>query len=718
MKLDLMLRRWRRVQFLALGLRALGVALGAGALTWVVAPPGPWRWLFAILFGLHCGVLSARLRRPPMADPYLLASYLDRQVADLEDSTDLALRDPSELTGVERLQAQRVNRVLSGLSQRGLWPRAQMARAARVFAGGVVVVLLIVLGQFRWSSTPRTAAEGRVGEQSGVEATTDPLERLEIEIHPPAYTGLPVARQVAMDIEAPEGSRLRWRLPAPLTAARLEFAVGGTHEFQPVNGGIVVELEAWESDVYRLWIEQDGLETPSEYARFVVQQDSPPDVRVVEPAERVTLVEGSAGRFQLSVEVEDDYGLDQVELISTLAQGSGEQVEFRQRRQGLDAPVEGRWARLQTDLDVSALDLQAGSELYLLVEARDNRQPRANIGRSATYIVRIPGERLVSADLGEGLPIVLPPEYFRSQRQIIIDTEKLMAEEPDLSVQEFQRRSESLGFDQRALRMRYGTLLGEEFESGRPVVAAEVDEAIEDEHGHESASQDESREEAEAEAPLQGVLSEFGHSHDSAEIATFFTSDTRSQLKQVLAQMWDAEGRLRLHRPQQALPYEYRALELLKDLQQRSRIYVQKVGFETPPLEPEKLRLTGDLEEIENRSRLVAATLDDPLSLAVGQVLAALGTGASAGEPPPIETLITVRVALAQAAAREPELIPALSGLDALIGGSLPDEEARGSVREALWRLLPEPAKRPGRAPRSTDPLAEVFRAVLSEEEP
>ncbi len=61
--------------------------------------------------------------------------------------------------------------------------------------------------------------------------------------------------------------------------------------------------------------------------------------------------------------------------------------------------------------------------------------------------------------------------------------------------------------------------------------------------------------------------------------------------------MWNAELRLRTFKPSEALPYEYKALRLLKDLQQKSRAYVGKTSVKTTPLKPEK-RLTGELDKI------------------------------------------------------------------------------------------------------------------------
>ena len=65
-----------------------------------------------------------------------------------------------------------------------------------------------------------------------------------------------------------------------------------------------------------------------------------------------------------------------------------------------------------------------------------------------------------------GLGVDLMPEYFRSQRQIIIDSEKLLRERKAIPKETFNSRSNSLAYDQKVLRLRYGEFLGEEFESG------------------------------------------------------------------------------------------------------------------------------------------------------------------------------------------------------------------------------------------------------------
>ncbi|MEJ7662792.1 MAG: hypothetical protein WKG07_38620 [Hymenobacter sp.] len=57
----------------------------------------------------------------------------------------------------------------------------------------------------------------------------------------------------------------------------------------------------------------------------------------------------------------------------------------------------------------------------------------------------------------------------------------------------------------------------------------------------------------------------------------------KAKLHAVLDEMWAAELRLRTGQPAAARPFEYRALRLLKQVQQQTRAYVKKAGFSPTP---------------------------------------------------------------------------------------------------------------------------------------
>ncbi|HVX87354.1 MAG TPA: hypothetical protein VG940_00390, partial [Gemmatimonadales bacterium] len=187
------------------------------------------------------------------------------------------------------------------------------------------------------------------------------------------------------------------------------------------------------------------------------------------------------------------------------------------------------------------------------------------------------------------------PDYFRSQRQIIIDTEKLLADRPRISEAEFKRRSNDIGIDQQLLRLRYSEVAGEESspEEGSPMGGRE--------HAASEPEDPNAPAVADPNAKVQADLTAGeGHSHDIAENATLLARSTKDLLQSALREMWQSELHLRTFKPDTALPYERRALEFLEAVRQSARTYVKRVGLEPPPLEPERTRGTGDLAGVRD----------------------------------------------------------------------------------------------------------------------
>ena len=178
--------------------------------------------------------------------------------------------------------------------------------------------------------------------------------------------------------------------------------------------------------------------------------------------------------------------------------------------------------------------------------------------------------------------------------------------------------------------------------------------------------------------------------------------------------MWDAELRLRMSDPQAALPYEYRALELLKDVQQAARVYVRRVGFEPPPLEPDRKRLTGDLSKIGRPSVMRAATGRDSLP-GIRAALEVVREGARADQ---LTILERAGQELAALAVAEPgRHLKTLQLLRELIEHSrTPDPGTRfrdlGALEGGLLRALPAPSPTAGAAP-APSPVARRYFDLL-----
>jgi len=718
-------RRWRRRERTAAGLRALSILLplvGVAAAFWV---RGAESWAAVVmLVAMTSGALAWWHWLPTGADALAIARHLDRLLPDLEESCELLLTPADQLPLVSRLQRSRAQEALARVESEADVPAGAMRRAAIHAAVSILVALAIPLtveGAARlWTVSPVPGAtETGVGAPAGSGMAGVGVRTT---IDPPAYTGLESRVIEGLNLSAEEGAEVTWRIETPgdVVEAILVFDEVESQHLTREGTTFRGSRTADETHLYRLdLVLADSMMVRGTYSRFEVVPDWAPEFDITTPEPFVELERQRGQILQVVVEARDDYGVGPAALVATVASGFGELVEFRERRMTFDrrdTGVEGA-VRFVSRLDLDALGVQPGVELFFFAEGRDSRRPEPNVGRSATHIVRMPGDSTRSVGLSSRLPILRVPEFFRSQRQIILDTEKLLAEEEAITREEFVRRSESLGFDQRALRLRYGGLLGEEFESGRPAGAGE-----EEDHAEEGQRLDEMEpggSEADSEEAFSGIPEGLAHEHDSAEISTYFDSEIKAQLKAALEEMWGSEGRLRTIEPRKALPFEYRALTLLKQVQQRSRLYVQKIGFEAPLLYPDEKRLSGELDEILTVRRSGRQRQQSLL-----EVRLALRALDRPGEVPVAELLPAVREAsrrLASRARNDPSLnLDGLEGLRRWITdleeGSEVPAEAEADVAAALWSLLPLPEPLPETSPAVQPSLADLYRLQLAEE--
>jgi hypothetical protein len=76
-------------------------------------------------------------------------------------------------------------------------------------------------------------------------------------------------------------------------------------------------------------------------------------------------------RVLVDVMASDDYGITDAHLVATVAKGTGEAVKFREQKIAFDtdAPGDNGSRRFIKTLDLLALGLEPGDELYFHVEA-------------------------------------------------------------------------------------------------------------------------------------------------------------------------------------------------------------------------------------------------------------------------------------------------------------------------------------------------------------
>jgi len=567
------------------------------------------------------------------------------------------------------------------------------------------------------------------------------LDRVRLLVAPPAYTRLASSVPASASFSCPAGSAVRWRVHASqVVAPGPVLEMGGRRVGLAPVAGQPGEYEATQtlaaSVLYRL---RYAGQVSDDYA-IEVRPDQAPTVRIQTPGP-YTLIAAIGTRPEVAMQatLRDDYGLSRAELVITVAQGQGEAVKFKEVRRDLSAGLGGQPTQqaLSHLLSLPKLGLTYGDELYFYLTARDNHGQSA---RSDTYLVQWQDTAAATSALDVGMGVNTAPAYFRSERQIIIDTEKLIAEKPKLTAAEFTNRANALGFDQQSLRLRYGKFLGEEAEKGLGVTAGPptADDASptadaasptadaatppaataadHDDHDHDHATPP--GRPASPTAETDALMDPYIHKHDDAETADFLEPTVKAKLHAVLDEMWAAELRLRTGQPAAARPFEYRALRLLKQVQQQTRAYVRKAGFVQPPLPEATVRLTGELKgaAAPHRHESVPAPATQPAVRAALRWLAAAQAG-QPGRPADAAQLEAAGAALSQLALQKPgAYLPALRALRQLA------TEVRGrqplcapclpAAQRALTDLLPAPTPTAAPAP-APDRLARRYFEAL-----
>ncbi len=612
-----------------------------------------------------------------------ITEHLNRRWPALEDSAQLLLDNnlaPDSLSGYQR---RRVAQRLSRLSPITL-PRGPLRSLAWVLGAFSLLAALPQLMQ-------RLESQADAGPGNLPVKLIDQL----LTVQPPSYTALPAGQSQSLSLKVPQFSVIRWQLTfsAQLDQVWLVDDSGNTTYAQEGSPGVYGLEQSLSADqVYQIgWRrgEDSELTTP---ALISVIRDQAPVLQVLSPEfSPQETANPDADDLNFVLEARDDYGLSDGIILATVAKGDGEGVKFRDVElafsEALEQP-EGR--RFSRSWKLQELGLEPGDELYFRALVRDNRQPEPQVSRSPVMLLRWLAPRARKTLALDGIAVDILPEYFRSQRQIIIDTERLLAQRDELSAAQGMAQARRLAQDQKSLRIRYGQYLGEEYESDIGVTAAggaELDESHQDEsfsdhmahgdqapemaevgHHHDQSSQP-------GQTTIGGLpafMADFVHAHDSAEQATLFDSKTRQTLKDALSQMWQSELYLQLTRPATALPYQYQALAYLKQVQQANRIYVRRAGFEPPALDPGK-RLSGDTDDsADSRMSWQSADPQSHPQQRLGRLLGDL----TLGQPQPQdlaalselisqpEAAATARLAAAQwQAGNCPECISALQSI-------------------------------------------------------
>lgn len=621
-----------------------------------------------------------------------LVRRLNAREQCLEDSAALVFTS-DDLAPMERLQADRIAARVAAIDPASLADAWSQRGIAVAWALGAVAIAAILVWQAQ-SDTPPPLAPVASGTAA---APGEPrLTGQRVRIVPPAYTGLPPRFADSLDIRAPQGSRIEWTFgfePQPRSAA-IQLVGGQAIPLAQSAEGWGGALRLDIPSLYR--VAAEGMRAQQPAYRLEPIADEPPQVRLVEPASGLATMSPGQRSWRVVFEAADDYAVDPLARATiTTAIGEGENVRFSERSISLSGKGDPRRRRFTIDLPLAPYGLQPGSDLVVQLTVADTRAPGPQAVRGPAAILRFPPAKPTEVAGLDMMAKQQMPAYFRSQRQVIIDTEALIKQRRSLPADEFLVRSDTIGVDQRLLRLRYGQFMGMEAEETPkpPLPTSDKEDApAEPEHydgdGHDHGAAPESP----VFGSLGNVLAEYGHTHDESEAATLLDPDTRALLKLALDAMWEAEVNLRTGKPEAALPFENKALDYIKRIQQATRIYLPRVGTQLPPVDMAR-RMTGKREGIVGRgAALTPFAIEDAVPATAWRALASPAAIDLDGLDRWVRSN-SVRL-------RDPlAVLAAIDGLRSAPGS----RAAREKLRAQLWSVLTRPPAKVRRRPDGGD---------------
>lgn len=714
--------RWRTLLWIEL----LTYAIAAGVFVHLLVGATSWGLCtFAVVF-----VIVILIKKPWTITDQRSVTYIDNKLPQAEHSASLLLANHASLSPVAQLQLRRTyahlgNAILHPPHKLfvalGIVFLASVAGWTGNYFIGRMTNKAMPLKQQKDRGTIALHASDSIGDPGNKMAT---ITAHRVYIDYPDYTGLSATTSAEMNIEAPEGSRVTWKLSFDRTVEGVVMEYeNGSFPLAKRDSAFYRSMKLNKNSFYNFKI-TDSLERTyvTELFSLTSIPDRGPAINILDLDQYTSFEVEDEKSINFTTIITDDYGVSDAYIVATVSQGSGESVKFREEKLLFeDINGGGKEISINKQLNLEAMDMAPGDELYFYIEALDNKLPVHQVVRSETYFAVIKDTTANDFAVEGSLGVDIMPAYFRSQRQIIIDSEKLLKEKPNIPEKEFNSRSNELAFDQKALRLKYGQFMGEEAGSGLAVSPQEQVEAMREHqegsdsadplkeytHDHDGSNEhnlvpDEHDNEPHEDAHdhSENNLEAYTHNHDNTEEATFFTLSTKAKLRQALSEMWNAELYLRLFDPAKSLPYQYQALKIIKEIKNDARIYVHRIGFDPPPIKEEN-RLSGDIDEVANYSEQEQLAKDSKYP-ALKLLLARLRVLIDRNQPPNDADRRLFKSAgneLAEIAIQQPgKYLNALQYLNLLANNSIAKENmfsVLGYVQAQTTIALPEPITEP-----------------------
>ncbi len=352
-------------------LAALGVAAAAATAALAIRFFGPFRRLpddrqVARYIEEHCPELEDRLTSAVAVDPAV--SPLGRLVVD---------------DAVSRVREVELDRILDA----GMLRRAIAAGAGAIVAFAVLSILgadvVSRIAQHAWLyASSSGGAVASDADDPPVTSVAARIERIDVAYAYPAYTRLaPRVDRAGGDVFAPEGTTVTITVhtDAPVHGGALHFASGTALTLTSAGPtSFAAAFDVTGNDTYRVALA--GARALD--AEYVVRAtpDAPPRIEIRRPGgdREITSVE----EVVIEVRAEDDYALDELALVYTVAGRDARIVDL------LGSDPAARVTPAHT-IYAEQLDVAPGDVITYHVRARDANPNRTRHTRSAIYFLTV-----------------------------------------------------------------------------------------------------------------------------------------------------------------------------------------------------------------------------------------------------------------------------------------------------------------------------------------
>jgi len=276
------------------------------------------------------------------------------------------------------------------------------------------------------------------------------VERVQLTLRPPAYTGLPVRRLEGGDADVISGTEVFVRALTNLPPGRgyLQFDSGRRVWMRVVQDGAALQaaLTALRSDAYSVHFETVRYPNGSSFQnlapvkfRLTVREDEAPTITLHGPRDGIELRPDQTAHIAYSAR--DDLAVTAVRIRFSIGGVARPPVTILE-------PHVARLDRAEYAWELASIPAPAGSVITYSLEAQDSRPQAANVGRTETRRIVVLGS--AQADRAEARsrsPDARAAERQRSQGAAG-EGERPPAPASELREREHGRRAEPAGSEQ------------------------------------------------------------------------------------------------------------------------------------------------------------------------------------------------------------------------------------------------------------------------------